>query len=127
MRIYFNKTDLTDELLGDKVTDLDIAQSSKYVEAFALTLGVSADSIARPTPFMVSELAKYYALVKTALRMTMMVASENGAGPDAYELKRRIYADAINKLEKQITAQTLMGKSAAPHRKFPSSVPLYRN
>ena len=127
MRIYFDTTDTADELLTPCLKDTAIAKSSEYIESLALGLGVSVPRIISPTPFIVSELAEAYALMETAKKESMMNTDGQADGADAYELKRRVYAAEVERLEGQITADVLTGGSSVKRRVFPGSVPLYRS
>lgn len=126
MRIYFDADTIDDEMLKDSVTEKQIYKTSHYIEDLAESLNVDASDILDPTPFKVAELAEAYVLMETAKKQSMM--NTNGAveGADAYELKRRVYADEVNRLEMQITADTFTGGLSATRRIFPASVNMYR-
>lgn len=126
MRIYFDADTIDDEMLKDSVTEKQIYKTSQYIEDLAESLNVDAENILEPTPFKVAELAEAYALMETAKKQSMM--NTNGAveGADAYELKRRVYASEVSRLEAQITAETFTGGQSASRRTFPMSVKVYR-
>jgi hypothetical protein len=126
MRIYFDADTIDDEMLKDSVTEKQIYKTSQYIEDLAESLNVDAENILKPTPFKVAELAEAYVLMETAKKQSMM--NTNGAveGADAYELKRRVYASEVSRLEAQITAETFTGGQSASRRTFPMSVKVYR-
>lgn len=125
-RVYFDAHRIDDSLLKNIVTKGHIAKSSQYIEDLAYSLGVRADAIQKPAPFIVRELAEAYALMEAAEKKAMMNTDARHEGADAYELKRRVYAEKVKNLRAQITARTLTGGQSAKQRAFPMSVPLYR-
>ena len=127
-RVYFDVDDVDDELLKEYLQQYDgIAKSTRYIEDLAAGLGVSPEEIIDPVPFKVAELAECYALMETAKKKSMMNGSGGEDGADAYELKRRVYAAEVSRLEAQITADTLTGGQSVRRRTFPGSIPLYRS
>lgn len=126
MRIYFDADSIDDEMLKGSVTEKQIYKASQYIEDFAESLNVDPADILDPTPFKVAELAEAYALHETAKKQSMMNTSGAVEGADAFELKRRVYADEVSRLEAQITADTFTGGLSATRRKFPMSVKVYR-
>ena len=125
-RIYFDTAGVDDELLKEIITSEAVAKSTSYIEDLAAGLNVAVEDIAQPTPFKVVELAECYALMETAKKKSMMNSNGNNDGADAYELKRRVYAAEVDRLEAQITAETLTGGKSAARRTFPGSIPIYR-
>lgn len=126
MRAYFDTANIDDEMLRDCVSEEHIRRSSAYIEDVAESMGVTPERILRPTPFKIQRLAEAYALMETAKKQSMMNTNSSVEGADAYELKRRVYAAEVERLEGQITADTFTGGLSARRRAFPMSVPLYR-
>jgi len=125
-RVYFDAATVDDEMLKDCILQKHIAKSSKYIEDLAESLNVDIDEILDPTPFKIGELAESYALMETSKKQSMMNTTGTAEGADSYELKRRVYASEVNRLEAQITADTFTGGKSASRRTFPMSAPVYR-
>ena len=125
-RIYFNSKMLDDALLKSYVTPQIIQESSQYVEAVALSLGVPASAIAEPTPFMVSQLGLFWAYMTAAWRKAQF-SKGNNADQDSFALKFRTYKELLDELLGQITADTFTGGVSAKKRKFPSTLSISRN
>lgn len=125
-RIYFNSKMLDDALLKSYVTPQIIQESSQYVEAVALSLGVPASSIADPTPFMVSQLGLFWAYMTAAWRKAQF--SKGGkADEDSFYLKYRLFKELLDELVSQLTAETFTGGQSAKKRKFPATISISRN
>ena len=125
-RAYFNVKELDDRLLKTYVTESIIQESSKYVEAFALSLGVRASDIATPTPYMVSRFAQLYAYMTAAQRQATF--SKGGtADNDSFALKFNMYKQLLDSCEASLTADTFTNGQTAKKRKFPMVMSLLRN
>ena len=59
-RVYFDVRTLDDALLKSYVTPQIVAESTKYVEAVAMSYGVLPTDIATPTPFLVERVAMLF-------------------------------------------------------------------
>ena len=97
-RIYFNPDDVVDALLAKKITDRILIKSSLYIEDMALNFGVQKEEIADPVPFKIARLAMVYALMMTALENSRMASDGSQDGADAYELKRRVFAEELKQI-----------------------------
>lgn len=124
--IYFNSDKLNDALLETLVTQEIIDESSRYIENFALTLGVRVDQIKLPPNYMISRLAESYCYMIAALRKAKFSTGKD-VDQDAFALKYTLYKSIVNTLEDQITAETFTGGSSAKKRRYPLSVKVYRS
>lgn len=125
-RIYFNTKMLDDALLKSYVTPQIVEDSSRYVEAIALSFGLQPSEIANPTPFMVSQLGLFWAYMTAAWRRTQFSKGDK-AEDDSFYLKFRLYKDLLDGLLSQLTVETFTGGTAAKKRKFPSTISISRN
>ena len=125
-RIYFNTKMLDDALLARYVTPNIIRESSQYVESVAHSFGVSASSIATPTPFMVSQLALFWAYMTAAWRKSSFSVGKS-ADSDSFALKYKLFYTMLNDLLDRITADTFTNGQSARKRNFPSTLSISRN
>ena len=125
-RIYFDSKMLDDALLKQYVTPNIIQESSQYVESIAQGLGVPASAIATPTPFMVSQLALFWAYMTTAWRKAQFSVGKS-ADNDSFSLKHKLFYNMLNDLLDRITADTFTNGQSAKKRTFPSTMEISRN
>ena len=126
-RKYFETQMLDDALLKTYVTPNIVKESSEFVESFALSLGVQPAQIAVPTPYAVSRLAQLFAYMTAAFRKATF--SKGGeADNDSFALKFKLYKELLDEWEKQLTADSFKdGGAVQKLRRFPMTMPLYRN
>ena len=124
MRCYFDINNIDDSLLKKEIKSNQIAKTNQYIEDLARSLGVG--SIVEPTPFKIQQLAEAYLLMEVAKNKSMMNTSGSVEGADAYELKRRVFADEVDSLIVQITADTFTAGKSAKKNTFPMSIPFRR-
>lgn len=125
-RQYFDTKMLDDALLRTYVTPNIVRESSGYVENFAWRFGLTPDMIATPTPFAIEKLARLYAYMTAAFRKTSF-SKGTDVDNDSFALKYKIYKQLLDDWEKQLTAESFTGGQMAKKRKFPSTIPVYRN
>ena len=125
-RVYFNSKMLDDALLKSYVTPQIVQESSKYVEAIALSFGVPASSIADPTPFMVSQLGLFWAYMTAAWRKAQFSVGKE-ADNDSFALKYRLFKELLDELVSQLTAETFTNGVKAKKRTFPATISISRN
>lgn len=125
-RVYLDVTKLDDVLLMKLVTQDVIYDSSRYVESLALSLGVTANLIANPTPYSVGRLAELFVYM-TVCQLKSSFTNANKADNDAYALKYNMYRQLLKDCEKQITALTFTNGVQAKKRTFPCSMSMLRN
>lgn len=125
-RVYFNSKMLDDALLKTYVTPQIIQESSKYVEAIALSFGVPASAIADPTPFMVSQLGLFWAYMTTAWRKAQFSVGKE-ADNDSFALKYKLFKELLDELVSQLTAETFTNGVKAKKRTFPATISISRN
>ncbi len=125
-RIYFNPDDVVDALLAKKITGRILIKSSLYIEDMALNFGVQKEEIADPVPFKIARLAMVYALMMTALENSRMASDGSQDGADAYELKRRVFAEELKQIEAQLSADTFSNGQSSIKMTAPFAVPILR-
>ena len=125
-RVYFDIKTLDDTLLKSWVTAPIIAESTEYVESFALSLGVDAKYIATPTPYKIARLAEIFAYM-TAAQKKATFSTGQAVDKDAYALKYDMYKQLLSDTEKSITALTFTNGIQAKKRRYPRSIELLRN
>ena len=125
-RIYFDVKMLDDALLAKYVTPKIVEESSQYVEATAKSFGVSPEAIATPTPFMVSQLALFWAYMTTAWRKASMSLGKS-ADNDSFALKFRIFKELLDDLLAKLTAESFTDGKPARKRTFPSTMEISRS
>lgn len=128
-RIYFNTKTLDDALLKPYVTPNIIQESSKYVESVALSFGVPASSIAEPTPFMISQLALFWAYMTTAWRKAQFSGGSKNVEVinDSFAMKYRLFRELLDDLVSQLTADSFTNGLKAKKRTFPTTMSMSRN
>ena len=125
-RVYYDATTLSDALLKTYVTKDIIKESSEYIESLAINHGVSPNSIATPTPYIVKMIAVYYSYMKAAwLRTVYSVGKETDK--DSFRLKWEMYKEALDELLAQLNASSFTDGTSARKRKFPAVLGLARN
>lgn len=125
-RLYFELKELDDNLLKNYVKEPILRDTANYVESFALTLGVSADKIALPTPYIISRFAQLYAYMTTAQRMSTF--SKGGSvDNDSFALKYQMYRQLLKDCEARLTADSFTNGQSAKKRKFPMTMGILRN
>lgn len=125
-RLYFDTDDVVDALLQKKITDRVLLKSSLYIEDLAQNFGVRPEHIAHPVPFKIARLAMCYALMMTALECSRMASNGNQDGADAYELKRRVFLEEIERIEEQLSADTFTNGQSSVTVACPQSVSILR-
>ena len=98
----------------------------EFVEATAQSFGVPASSIATPTPFMVSQLALYWAYMTAAWRKASLSIGKS-ADNDAFALKYRIMKELLDDLLDRLTADSFTNGQSAKKRVFPCTMAISRN
>lgn len=125
-RKYFDTKMLDDALLKSYVTPNIVRETSGFVENFAWNLGVAPSKIATPTPFAIEQLARLYAYMTAAFRKTSF-SKGTDVDNDSFALKFKLYKEQLDDWEKQLSAESFTGGQMASKRKFPSTMPIYRN
>lgn len=125
-RVYFDKSKLDDALLKTYITADIIAESTEYVESFALSLGISPEQIATPTPYKVSRYAELFAYMTTAQKKATFSVGKD-ANNDSFSLKYSMYKQLLNDCEKSLTADTFTNGIQAKKRRFPLSIRMSRS
>ena len=125
-RVYFNTKMLDDALLARYVTPQIVDESSQYVESVAQGFGVPPNAIATPTPFMVSQLALYWAYMTAAWRKAQFSVGKS-ADNDSFALKYKLFYELLNDLLDRITADTFTNGQTAKKRTFPATMAISRN
>lgn len=128
VRVYYNVRLLDDSLLTELVTVPIVVKSSRYIEDLAAAYGVAAESIKEPTPYLIERIAELYTLREAAMKRSHGNGYRNDDedGADSWERKRQIYDNELERLLKQLTAETFTGGLRAESRVFPMSVELCR-
>lgn len=128
IRIYFDVKMLDDALLKSYVTPNIAEESTGYVNNFAINLGVNPKRIPDPAPFAVQQLARLYAYMTAAFRKATFSTGKE-ATDDSFALKFKAYKKQLEDWEKQLTADSFTDDdgSTSALRKFPKTMPLYRN
>lgn len=124
-RTYFDVRFLDDALLKTYVTPQIIAESSQYVEAVALSYGVTADEIADPTPFLVERLATLYSYMTAAQRKATF-SKGNSVDNDSFALKFQMYKGLLNDLLDMLTKESFTNGMQAKKRRFPMTMSMER-
>lgn len=125
-RIYFNTKMLDDALLKTYVTPRIIRDSSSYVEAIAMSFGVTPDKIAEPTPFLVQQLAMFWSYM-TSAQLKSVFSTGKDVDKDSFSLKFRLYKGLLDDLLKQLSAETFTNGKKAKKRSFPATMEISRN
>lgn len=122
---YFEIEDVRDGLLKPILNQSDIDEATDYIEDLALKYGVDPKSIPSDVPFTIKKIAMYYALATCAQNTSQYNDEGDEVGPDAYEMKRRIYQKRLSELEATLSVETFTGGAAAINR-FPTRIPFGR-
>lgn len=122
---YFEVAEIRDQLLKNIIVQSDVDESTNYVEDLALSYGVSPDDIPKDPPYIVRKIAMYYALMTCAQNTSRYNDEGDDVGPDAYEMKRRMYASRLSDIEGKLTAASFAGGASAVTR-FPTRIPMRR-
>lgn len=117
---------LDDALLKTYVTPRIIRDSSSYVEAIAMSFGVTPDKIAEPTPFLVQQLSMYWAYM-TSAQLKSVFSTGKDVDKDSFALKFRLYKGLLDDLLKQLSAETFTNGKKAKKRSFPATMEISRN
>lgn len=125
-RVYFDTTKLDDQLLKTYVKEPIVHESSNYVESFALTLGVTSNMIAVPTPYIISRFAQLFAYMTVAQRQSLFSKGGN-ADNDSFALKYRMYRALLKDCEAGLTKNSFTNGVSAKKRKFPMTMTMLRN
>ncbi len=124
-RVYFDVRTLDDALLKSYVTPQIVAESTKYVEAVAMSYGVSSTEIATPTPFLVERVAMLYSYMTAAQRKATF-SKGNSADNDSFALKFQMYKGLLNDVLSMLTADSFTNGMQAKKRRFPVTMRLER-
>lgn len=124
-RIYFDVRTLDDALLKSYVTPQIVAESTKYVEAVAMSYGVLPKSIAIPTPFLVERVAMLYSYMTAAQRKATF-SKGNSVDNDSFALKFQMYKGLLNDVLAMLTADSFTNGMQAKKRRFPVTMRLER-
>lgn len=125
-RVYFDTAALDDALLKSYVTPQIVEESSQYVEAIALSYGVTPNAIATPTPFLVKRLALLYAYMTSAQKKSTF-AKGSSADEDSFALKFKMYKGLLDDLLDMLSAESFTNGVQAKKRKFPVTMGIERN
>ncbi len=105
-----------DELLRNSVSTDDIAEADAYIDDLSWSVGIDPIQIPKiEVPYKVKQLAIAYALMTAAGNKSRM--NQKGQdGVDAYELKRKVYAEKVASLKNDIVAtpSILLGRNGRP-------------
>lgn len=124
-RVYFDVRTLDDALLKSYVTPQIVAESTKYVEAVAMSYGVSPTEIATPTSFLVERVAMLYSYMTAAQRKATF-SKGNSADNDSFALKFQMYKGLLNDVLSMLTADSFTNGMQAKKRRFPVTMRLER-
>lgn len=124
-RVYFDVRTLDDALLKSYVTPQIVAESTKYVEAVAMSYGVLPTDIATPTPFLVERVAMLYSYMTAAQRKATF-SKGNSVDNDSFALKFQMYKGLLNDVLSMLTADSFTNGMQAKKRKFPVTMRLER-
>lgn len=124
-RIYFDVRTLDDALLKSYVTPQIVAESTKYVEAVAMSYGVLPTDIATPTPFLVERVAMLYSYMTAAQRKATF-SKGNSVDNDSFALKFQMYKGLLNDVLSMLTADSFTNGMQAKKRRFPVTMRLER-
>ena len=124
-RVYFDVHTLDDSLLKSYVTPQIVAESTKYVEAVAMSYGVLPTEIATPTPFLVERVAMLYSYMTAAQRKATF-SKGNSVDNDSFALKFQMYKGLLNDVLSMLTADSFTNGMQAKKRRFPVTMRLER-
>ena len=124
-RVYFDVRTLDDALLKSYVTPQIVAESTKYVEAVAMSYGVLPTDIATPTPFLVERVAMLYSYMTAAQRKATF-SKGNSVDNDSFALKFQMYKGLLNDVLSMLTADSFTNGMQAKKRRFPVTMGLER-
>ena len=124
-RVYFDVRTLDDALLKSYVTSQIVAESTKYVEAVAMSYGVLPTDIATPTPFLVERVAMLYSYMTAAQRKATF-SKGNSVDNDSFALKFQMYKGLLNDVLSMLTADSFTNGMQAKKRRFPVTMRLER-
>lgn len=124
-RLYFDVRTLDDALLKSYVTPQIVAESTKYVEAVAMSYGVLPTDIATPTPFLVERVAMLYSYMTAAQRKATF-SKGNSVDNDSFALKFQMYKGLLNDVLSMLTADSFTNGMQAKKRRFPVTMRLER-
>lgn len=124
-RVYFDVRTLDDALLKSYVTPQIVAESTKYVEAVAMSYGVLPTDIATPTPFLVERVAMLYSYMTAAQRKATF-SKGNSVDNDSFALKFQMYKGLLNDVLSMLTADSFTNGIQAKKRRFPVTMRLER-
>lgn len=124
-RVYFDVRTLDDALLKSYVTPQIVVESTKYVEAVAMSYGVLPTDIATPTPFLVERVAMLYSYM-TASQRKATFSKGNSVDNDSFALKFQMYKGLLNDVLSMLTADSFTNGMQAKKRRFPVTMRLER-
>lgn len=124
-RVYFDVRTLDDALLKSYVTPQIVDESTKYVEAVAMSYGVLPTDIATPTPFLVERVAMLYSYMTAAQRKATF-SKGNSVDNDSFALKFQMYKGLLNDVLSMLTADSFTNGMQAKKRRFPVTMRLER-
>ena len=124
-RVYFDVRTLDDALLKSYVTPQIVAESTKYVEAVAMSYGVLPTDIATPTPFLVERVAMLYSYMTAAQRKATF-SKGNSVDNDSFALKFQMYKGLLSDVLSMLTADSFTNGMQAKKRRFPVTMRLER-
>ena len=124
-RVYFDVRTLDDALLKSYVTPQIVAESTKYVEAVAMSYGVLPTDIATPTPLLVERVAMLYSYMTAAQRKATF-SKGNSVDNDSFALKFQMYKGLLNDVLSMLTADSFTNGMQAKKRRFPVTMRLER-
>ena len=124
-RVYFDVRTLDDALLKSYVTPQIVAESTKYVEAVAMSYGVLPTEIATPTPLLVERVAMLYSYMTAAQRKATF-SKGNSVDNDSFALKFQMYKGLLNDVLSMLTADSFTNGMQAKKRRFPVTMRLER-
>ena len=124
-RVYFDVRTLDDALLKSYVTSQIVAESTKYVEAVAMSYGVLPTDIATPTPFLVERVAMLYSYMTAAQRKATF-SKGYSVDNDSFALKFQMYKGLLNDVFSMLTADSFTNGMQAKKRRFPVTMRLER-
>lgn len=124
-RVYFDVRTLDDALLKSYVTPQIVAESTKYVEAVAMSYGVLPTDIATPTPFLVERVAMLYSYMTAAQRKATF-SKGNSVDNDSFALKFQMYKGLLNDVLSMLTTDSFTNGIQAKKRRLPVTMRLER-
>ena len=125
-RVYFDVKTLDDQLLKTYIKEPIIHEATNYVESFALSIGVTPNMIAVPTPYIISRFAQLFAYMTVAQRQATFSLGGK-VDNDSFALKYQMYKQLLKDCEARLTVNSFTNGVQAKKRKFPLTMQMLRD